>query len=227
MTDYVLNGLAKRRAEPTGEMEAIHLRLRTLPVQLESLDATIRQFDPSHRVEAIHPKAFRPPSDWANRSEMSRVVLSIVRHAAEPPTTHDIALKLLVTRVLDASDQRLLELITKRVSVALQNQRTGGVVRSTQGPGTMLWKVARPKSPPSIRTVRQECGEKCAAPGVAIRLSQDESRYGVSIRDPRPQAVARPLICPCEFGNRRACLENHLYRVRLHPAGTDHPSRFD
>ena len=144
MTDYVLTGLAKRRAELTGEIEAIHLRLRTLLAHLESLDATIRQFDPSHRVEAIHPKAFRPPSDWANRSEMSRVVLSILRQAAEPLTTRDIALEMLVTRALDASDQRLLKLMTKRVGVALQNRRAGSVVRSTPGPGMMmLWEVAR------------------------------------------------------------------------------------
>ena len=144
MTDYVLVGLVNRRAELTGEIEAIHLRLRGLLAQLESLDGTIRQFDPSHRVEAIRPKAFRPPSDWANRGEMSRVVLSILRQAAEPLTTRDIALEMLVTRALDASDQRLLKLMTKRVGVALQGQRTGGVVRSMPGPGIMmLWEVAR------------------------------------------------------------------------------------
>ena len=144
MTDYVLTGLVNRRAALTGEIEAIHLRLRTLLAQLESLDATIRQFDPAHRVEAIRPKAFRPPSDWANRGEMARVVLSILRQAAEPLTTRDIALEMLVTRALDASDQRLLKLMTKRVGVALQNQRAGGVVRSTPGPGMMmLWEVAR------------------------------------------------------------------------------------
>jgi hypothetical protein len=70
----------------------------------------ILQFDPSHQVEAIKPKAFRPPSDWSHRGEMT--VLSILRQAAEPLTSRDIALGLLVTRALDKDDQKLLALMT-------------------------------------------------------------------------------------------------------------------
>jgi hypothetical protein len=32
-------------------------------------------------------KAFRPPKNWSNRGQMSRVVLSILRQATEPITT--------------------------------------------------------------------------------------------------------------------------------------------
>ena len=49
---------------------------------------------------------------------MSRIILSVLRKAAEPLTTRDIALKLLIERALDKSDQRLLRLMTKRVGVA-------------------------------------------------------------------------------------------------------------
>ena len=144
MTDYVLNGLVKRRAEVTGEIEATHERLKKLLADLESLDATILQFDPSHRVEAIRPRAMRPPKDWSHRGEMSRVVLSILRQAAEPLTTRDIALELLVARAMDKRDQKLLKLMTKRVAVALRIQRDNGVVRSEQGPGQfVLWEVAK------------------------------------------------------------------------------------
>ncbi len=44
-------------------------------LDLENLDATVRLFDPTHQVEAIKPKPFRPPKDWANRGEMTRIVL--------------------------------------------------------------------------------------------------------------------------------------------------------
>lgn len=144
MTDYVLTGLVKRRAEVTGRIEALHDELRTLLAQLESLDATILQFDPSHRVEAIRPRAIRPPEDWSHRGEMARHVLSILRQAAEPMTTRDIALEMLITRALDPKDQRLFRLMVKRVSVALRTQRENGVVASTQGPGQfVLWEVVR------------------------------------------------------------------------------------
>jgi hypothetical protein len=46
-------------------------------IDLENLDATILQFDPDFRVEAIRPKAFRPPRDWSNRGQMTRIVLPI------------------------------------------------------------------------------------------------------------------------------------------------------
>ena len=75
---------------------------------------------------------------------MSRIVLSILRQAAEPMTTRDIALELLVSRALDREDQKLLRLMTKRVGVALRIQRDNGVVRSEQGPGMfVLWEVVR------------------------------------------------------------------------------------
>ncbi len=144
MTDYVLTGLVKRRAEIGGKIEALHAQLSALLIDMESLDATILQFDPTHRVEAIKPRAFRPPKDWSNRGQMSRVVLSILRQATEPMTSKDLALEMLVTRALDRNDQKLLRLMTKRVGVALRTQRENGAVRSLDGPGQfVLWEVAR------------------------------------------------------------------------------------
>jgi hypothetical protein len=144
MTDYVLTGLVKPRAELAGEIEETHNRLRKMIEDLEKLDSVILQFDPSHQAEAITPKAFRPPSDWSHRGEMTKAVLSILRQAAEPLTSRDIALKLLVTRALDKDDQKLLALMTKRVGVTLRLQRVNGIVRSTSGPGQyMVWEIAR------------------------------------------------------------------------------------
>ncbi len=52
-------------------------------------------------IKGQEPKAFRPPKDWSRRGEMTRIILSILRQAAEPLTTRDIALQLLVERALD------------------------------------------------------------------------------------------------------------------------------
>jgi hypothetical protein len=111
---------------------------------LEKLDSVILQFDPSYQVESIKPKAFRPRPDWARRGEMTKTVLSILRQAAEPMTTRDIALEMLVTRALDKDDQKLLALMTKRVGVTLRLQRLNGSVRSAQSTGQfMVWEIAR------------------------------------------------------------------------------------
>jgi hypothetical protein len=118
MSEIVLGGLVKRRAELAGDIERTHEALRKMVLDLESLDATIVPFDPDFQVEAIKPKAFRPPKDWSNRGQMSRIVLSILRQAAEPLTSRDIALELLVERALDKSDQRLLRIMSKRAGRA-------------------------------------------------------------------------------------------------------------
>ncbi len=61
LTDFVLTGLKKRRAELAGQIEATHDAFRKMIVDLENLDATIRQFAPDFQVESIKPRAFRPP----------------------------------------------------------------------------------------------------------------------------------------------------------------------
>lgn len=144
MSDYVMLGLVKRRAALAGEIEATHAKLRQMVADLETLDGTLKIVQPDFQVEAIKAKAFRPPNDWANRGEMSRIILSILRQAAEPLTSRDIALELLVTRALDKNDQRLLRLMTKRVGVALRGQRDAGRVKSDQGPGQyVVWEIER------------------------------------------------------------------------------------
>ena len=104
---HVVSALARKRAELSGEIERTHQHLSKLIADLEHLDRTLLLFDPSYPIEAIKPKAFRPPDDWSNRGEMTRVVLGILRQAAEPLTTRDIALQLIADRALDTSDQRL------------------------------------------------------------------------------------------------------------------------
>lgn len=140
----VLAGLIKRRAQLAGDIEAAHNALRGMVQDLENLDATILQFDPSYRVESIRPKAFRPPKDWANRGEMTRICLSILRQASEPLTSRDIAYQLLTERALNRDDQRLLRVMRSRVATALRLQRDKGTVRSIEGPGQYLvWEINR------------------------------------------------------------------------------------
>jgi hypothetical protein len=141
---HVVSALVRKRAELAGDIELAHERLRQMILALENLDATLLMFDPRYRVESIKPKAFRPPKDWSNRGQMTRICLSILRQASEPMTSRDIAVQLLIERALDRDDHRLLRLMTKRVGVALRGQREKGAVRAEQGPGQyVLWELAR------------------------------------------------------------------------------------
>ena len=148
MTDdgnsFVLPGLVRKRAELAGDIERTQADLQRMIRDLENLDATILLFDADYQVETIRPKSFRPPDDWAKRGEMSRIALNILRQAAEPLTTRDIALQLMAERALDTGNLKLVRLMTKRCGVALRGQRDRGLVRSAQGPGQYhTWEIAR------------------------------------------------------------------------------------
>lgn len=69
--------------------------------------------------------------------------LNVLRQAAEPLTTRDIAFQLMQERAMDTGNINLIRLMTKRCGVALRGQRNKGTVRSEQGPGQyMVWEIA-------------------------------------------------------------------------------------
>jgi len=142
MTDYVLAGLTKRRAELTGEAETLRSRLAQIGTDLGHLDAVIRQFDPDYDLGSIRPKRLRGP-DIAGRGEMSRFILGVLREATEPVTTQEVTRRVMTERGQDMEDRRLVAQTTKRVGMALSRQKALGTVRAIQGPGSVtLWGMA-------------------------------------------------------------------------------------
>lgn len=144
MTNYMVEGLAKKRAEIAGEIERTHTLLDKLAKDLEHIDATLAIVAPELAVEAIKPKVFRPPADWSKRGEMTRVVLSILRTARAPMTTREIAERMVVERGLRA-DTATLNAMGKRVACALRRQRELGHALSSEGEAGFwqLWEIAR------------------------------------------------------------------------------------
>jgi len=143
MTDYVLAGLTKRRAELTGEADMLKARLAQIGVDVGHLDAVIRQFDPDYDLGSIRPKRLRGP-DVAGRGEMSRFILSVLREATEPVTTQETARRLMVERGQDMEDRRLVAQTMKRVGMAFSRQKALETVRAIQGAGSVtLWDIVR------------------------------------------------------------------------------------
>ena len=145
MTDqYMVAGLVRKRGELAGEIRATSDNLAKLVKDLEAVDAALGVVAPDMAVESIRPKMFRPPSDWANRGQMSRLVLSILRQSRDPLTTSEIAAQMILERGLDAGDRRLLPLMVRRVGSALRHQRDKDRVASSEGPGNyQLWIICR------------------------------------------------------------------------------------
>ena len=141
MTEYVLSGLTKRRAELSGEAETLRSRLTLIAADIGHLDAVIRQFDPDYDLGSIKPKRHRQ-QDAAGRGEMSRFILTVLREATEPVATHDVVRRLMVERGQDVEDRRLVALTMKRVGMALARQEKQGSVRSMRTAGqAVTWRT--------------------------------------------------------------------------------------
>ena len=143
VTTHVLNGLLTKRAELAGKIDHLQSALRQALIDLDSLDSTIRMFDPDVDLEQVRPKPF-PARSPAFRGEVSRIVLSALRTANKPlPTHHEITLVVMAARTLDAADKPLLRVLAKRVGACLRLHRGKGLVRSVEGPGrAILWEIA-------------------------------------------------------------------------------------
>ena len=143
MTDYVLTGLVKRRAELSGEGDALRAKLARIAIDLGHLDAVIRQFDPEYDMATIRPK--RPQSlDAAKRGERGRAVLDVLRKASEPITAAEMVRRVLVDQGQDPKDHALVRQVAKRFETALARQERRGVVRARREAGqAVLWEVAR------------------------------------------------------------------------------------
>ncbi len=141
-TSPVLSGLIRKRADLSGEANTLTARLAAISSSVAHLDAVIGLFDPSFDLASIRPKRQRDPSA-AKPGEISRLVLDVLRDAAEPIGTPALTAMLMQARGLDVNDRAAYRNIGKRLCMALRHQERRGTVRSQPGPGRVaLWAIA-------------------------------------------------------------------------------------
>ena len=143
MTDYMVEGLVKRRAALAGEMKRAQASLAQMARDLETLDGALRIVAPDLDIPAIAPKMVKPPEDWSKRGEMSRTVLGMLRLSAKPLTAREMAAEMIVHRGLAATPQ-LMNLMTRRVATCLRDRRDQGLVENapTRGGQWLEWRIS-------------------------------------------------------------------------------------
>jgi hypothetical protein len=98
---FVISGLTAKRAELSGESGEAEKRLERLRADLDSLDATIRLFDPTAKPSTIKPKVKRTAKQQFRTGELTRVTLSVLRKAERPMTVREIAAEVATVCGLD------------------------------------------------------------------------------------------------------------------------------
>ena len=143
MTDYVLTGLVKRRAEMAGEMKVILDRLARLDADLTHVDAVIRQIAPDFRLASIRPVRPKMAAGDLGRG-ITRFLLDTLRTAAEPLPTAFLSKRLMEERRTDPTNREAVNRVARYVRKRLGLLRMRGVVRSMQGTGRfVVWEVVR------------------------------------------------------------------------------------
>jgi hypothetical protein len=87
---------------------------------LATVDAVIRQLDPTYRVDAIAAQRPRSPAAGV-LADMGRTVLDVLRRAGAPMTLPQVVQRVVALRGLDPSSGALLAAIEGSVGRALQH----------------------------------------------------------------------------------------------------------
>lgn len=136
-----ISGLLRKRSELAGEIEATQDRLRQLLIDLDSIDHTIRVFDPDIDLRDVRPKPM-PPRQGAAQGEMTRIIFAALRQH-ERMTAPELAVHTMAARGMNTSDQGMRKTVTKRVMSILRHHRGRGILTSEHGPeGLLVWSVA-------------------------------------------------------------------------------------
>lgn len=138
----VVHGLIDKRAETVGKIEAMQAQLAQLMADLDSLDRTIRIFEPDFDLTDAPVKPV-PPANAAFRGEVQRFLLDTIRKSDVALTTHDLARRVMEGRGLNTSDKALLKLISQRTGHSLAKlRRTGFLVAQKANAGGLLrWQL--------------------------------------------------------------------------------------
>jgi hypothetical protein len=139
--ERTISGLIKKRAEMMGELHALRERMGVVTNDLQCLDRVLQAFGYEGDLEGL-PVA-KSKLVLFHKSELQQHVLHVLRSAAEPLSSRDIAVGIATTEGRDRYDKRAILDIIKRVGKCLGTLRYRGLVLSKREPkGRVVWWLA-------------------------------------------------------------------------------------
>lgn len=141
--DHTISGLLAKRAELFNEAERIRDRLAEIKNDIGALDRVLGTLGYTGDLDAAMPRQKREVI--FGRGELSRAIMSELRHATAPLSSRDIAQDIVAMRGEDARDRKYISDLTKRVSKALRSMKAEGYVRSVaDAKGNLSWERRAP-----------------------------------------------------------------------------------
>ena len=123
----VIDGLRDKRAEPVGLVDCLEQQLADHRVSLTHLDATMRLFDPDLLLQTTEPQPQPQPRErvpWFRPGECLRAIYDVLREAAQPVTTRDVARRVIAAKGITVADDRTQALIQKTILASLSRAKS-------------------------------------------------------------------------------------------------------
>ena len=135
---HVISALREKRAELSGELIAAENRIVQLRADIDSLDRTIRIFDPTSEPHTIRPILRRKKPTLIPRGQCSRAILDMLRQAVAPMTAREIAAQLAARYQMEASNIDAMKALVAKVRNTLARQKA---LVSEQRGDAKAWRV--------------------------------------------------------------------------------------
>ena len=122
---HVISALVTKHSEMAGLVAFHGKEMVRISEEVKSLDAAIKLFDPSYRIDSLRPKRFKRKNYFFSAVEGNRSILDVLREAKGAVSTNEIAERLLTAKGF-ASES--LDALKATVLTTLHRQRKNGIV---------------------------------------------------------------------------------------------------
>lgn len=141
---HVVSALKERRVKLATDIEGLQAQLRKAVIDLDHVEATLKQFDPDVNLGELGPRKV-PQVLTDIHGDTGRVILDTLRTATAPISTAAVCEEVMRARGLDTDDKGLCRLMMKRTVANLKHwSKKRGLVRSLPGSGQQfVWELVR------------------------------------------------------------------------------------
>jgi hypothetical protein len=139
---HVISALTAKRSELAGLVAFHSKELARLSEEVKALDAAIKLFEPSYRIQGIKVKRYQRKNEFFKSGESHIMSLDIIRTAEKPISTLAIAEEARRRKGLQLDHDQLLA-FRASISTTLSRQKASGLISEVRkDKGTSIWVIA-------------------------------------------------------------------------------------
>ena len=139
---HVISALTAKRSELAGLAEFHQKEITRIAEEVSVLDAAIKLFEPSYRINSIKPKRYQRKNAFFKHGEAHRLMLDIIRDATTPISTVAIAEEAQRRKGLVIEDKALPAFKASIGGVLARQKALGLIAETGKDKGVSVWSIA-------------------------------------------------------------------------------------